>query len=105
MRNNTLIILRFFIKGPDIPSRICTGDLSPTLEPVAIVNFVGGDFSDIEDEDDFYSKLYSPSSFSLQFVFRGADIFRGAVEDLLSNGLDEAEEVILAGSSAGKGLL
>ena len=53
-------------------------------------------------EQDFYSRIYQPNSSNLQFVFQGANIFRGAIRDLLdSTDLNEAEEVILVGSSAG----
>lgn len=39
---------------------------------------------------------------SIQFVFRGSAIFRGTVEDLLTkHGLDNAEEIVFIGSSAG----
>ncbi len=56
----------------------------------------------VENEDDFYSKLYKPNSTSLQFTFQGSHIFRGAIEDLLTkHGMNTAEEVLLAGSSAG----
>lgn len=55
----------------------------------------------METEDEFYSR-YQPDSSSLQFVFRGAIIFRGAIQDLrMKHRLDEAEEILLVGSSAG----
>ena len=56
------------------------------------------------DETGFFSDIYEPNSTHLQFVFQGANIFRGAVQDLLQSPnfkLDQAEEVVLAGSSAG----
>lgn len=72
------------------------------------MNFVilhaAGEKVEMQDisEDDFYSKFYQPNSTSLQFAFQGANIFRGAIQDLLnSSDLGQAEEVILAGSSAG----
>lgn len=57
-----------------------------------------------ENEDDFYDQRYRPDSAELQFVFRGAEIFRSAISDLLLYsyyGLDEATELVLVGSSAG----
>ena len=76
--------------------------LPPPPHPPCCVIDAGGDFSGIRDDGDFYTKHYSPDSASLQFVFRGEDIFKGAIEDLLSKRLGEAEDVVLAGSSAGK---
>ena len=57
------------------------------------------------DIEDFYS-YYQPDSSSLQFVFRGAVIFRAAIQDLrMNHGLNEAEEILLVGSSAGNLLI
>lgn len=65
---------------------------------------IDGEKVEIENisEEDFFSKFYKPNSTTLQFVFQGANIFRGAVEDLLTfSEFGQAEEVVLAGSSAG----
>lgn len=50
-----------------------------------------------------YPFRFSPNETeSIQFVFRGSAIFRGAVEDLLkSYNLSNAEEIVFIGSSAG----
>ena len=57
-----------------------------------------------ENEENFYTHRYEPDSSKLQFVFRGAEIFRNAIIDLLQYsyyGLDKATELVLVGSSAG----
>jgi hypothetical protein len=54
-----------------------------------------------ENEENFFAHQYKPDTSELQFVFRGAEIFRSAVIDLLNFGLDKATELVLMGSSAG----
>ena len=54
-----------------------------------------------ENEENFFAHRYKPDSSDLQFIFRGAEIFRSAIIDLLNFGLDRATELVLVGSSAG----
>lgn len=44
---------------------------------------------------------FSNASNSTNFVFKGADIFHSVIEDLLLQGLGDATELVLVGSSAG----
>ena len=49
-----------------------------------------------------FNFIFDPTAASHQFTFRGAAIFRSVVEDLFKlHELDQASEVVLAGSSAG----
>ena len=57
-----------------------------------------------DDSRDFPSsfKYNTTDSINIQFAFRGSTIFRGVIQDLLTDhGLAEAEEIIFIGSSAG----
>lgn len=65
--------------------------------------WLGNDTRDLgpENEENFFAHQYEPDTSELQFVFRGAEIFRSAIIDLLNFGLDEATELVLLGSSAG----
>ena len=50
---------------------------------------------------DFLRKVYKPESQDLQFTFRGSVIFQSIINELMGDGLSEATDLILAGSSAG----
>ena len=65
--------------------------------------WLGNDTRDLgpENEESFFAHQYEPDSSELQFIFRGAEIFRSAVIDLLNFGFDKATELVLVGSSAG----
>ena len=52
-------------------------------------------------QSDFLDKVYKPESPTLQFTFRGSVIFRSIINELMVNGLSDATDLILAGSSAG----
>ena len=55
----------------------------------------------LANESDFHFQ-FDPTSKEHQFTFRGVAILRGVIEDLFNfHGLRQANEVILAGSSAG----
>ena len=50
----------------------------------------------------FYEDIFTDKLPKLQFIFRGSVIFRSVIEELLANeGLSDATELVLAGSSAG----
>lgn len=58
--------------------------------------------TDSDDQANFLNTTYRPESTSLQFTFRGLVIFRSVMNDLLQReGLANASEVFLSGSSAG----
>ena len=52
-------------------------------------------------QSDFLDKVYKPESPNLQFTFRGSVIFQSIINELMVNGLSDATNLILAGSSAG----
>ena len=52
-------------------------------------------------QSDFLDKVYKPESSTLQFTFRGSVIFHSIINELMVNGLSDATDLILAGSSAG----
>jgi hypothetical protein len=61
-------------------------------------DFVASDVEDLQAE--FLTYWYRPESDNLQFTFRGLVIFRSIIAELASE-LNNASEIILAGSSAG----
>lgn len=65
--------------------------------------WLGNDTRDMgqETESYFYTTRYQPDNSELQFLFRGAVIFRSAIEDLLHESLKDATDIVVAGSSAG----
>ena len=80
-----------------------------SLSPTAISDmWLGNDtreFPNINESGDpqldFLRKVYKPESQDLQFTFRGSVIFQSIINELMGDGLSEATDLILAGSSAG----
>lgn len=58
--------------------------------------------SDNTTQEHFIDNAYRPESTKLQFIFRGLVIFRSVIDELIEReDLNDAEELFLAGSSAG----
>ena len=63
---------------------------------------IGVDLSSNDPQGQFLNAAYSPENEKLQFAFRGRTIIKGMIQQLLRNStLNNATEILLAGSSAG----
>ena len=62
---------------------------------------VGVNLTSSDPQKQFLDHVYIPNSSELQFTFRGQTIMRRTIVQLFEEGLSDATEVLLSGSSAG----